>query len=139
MGHNHMSAVVRNGSARRVLPLDPLVVNDPKIPNCKVTFILVAIFMIHRGKAYSCRFTCPYVRMSVRPHLAPNTTTKLQEFSTRNFVDRYISMSRSAVHKNHNSALPTFGTIALCSFLHFDFYPGHNSETTRTIYKKLCR
>jgi len=43
-------------------------------------------------------------------------TLKLQKISTRTFVHRLISLSRSAVHKNCNSAYPFFGVIALCLF-----------------------
>jgi hypothetical protein len=40
------------------------------------------------------------------------------------------------LHKKRNSALPKFGAIALCSFLHVELCPGHNSQTTRDINKK---
>ena len=43
-----------------------------------------------------------------------NITLKLQEVSTLNFVGRYISLSKSAMQKNHNSALPNFEVIAIC-------------------------
>ena len=40
-------------------------------------------------------------------------TLKLEEESRRNFEGRYISVSRSAVHKNRNSDKP-FLVFALC-------------------------
>jgi len=43
-------------------------------------------------------------------------TLKLLEVSTRIIIGWLISFSRSAVHMNHHSALPTFGVISLCSF-----------------------
>jgi len=40
-------------------------------------------------------------------------TLKLQDVSRKNFVDRYISLSRSAVHKHRKYALPSVKIIAL--------------------------
>jgi len=54
--------------------------------------------------------------------------TLKQKISTRNLVGWYISLSRSAVHKNRNSALPNFEVIALCSFWHFELGSEHNSK-----------
>jgi hypothetical protein len=64
-----------------------------------------------------------------------DVTLKLQEISTRNFVCKYISLSRSAKHKIHNSALPNITVIALFIFTLWT-YLGNDSETTRDINKK---
>ena len=79
------------------------------------------------------------VTYRTKSHLVQNVTLKLQKVSTGNFVHRYISLCRSTVHKNSNSALPYIGVIALCSFLHFELSPERNSKTTRGINSKLCR
>jgi hypothetical protein len=42
-----------------------------------------------------------------------------------------INMEKSAVEKNHNSALAYFRVFALCSFLHFELCPDKNIETIR--------
>jgi len=36
----------------------------------------------------------------------------------QDFVHRYISLSRSTVHKKHNPVLPYLGVIVLCSFFY---------------------
>ena len=66
-------------------------------------------------------------------------TLKLQEVSTRTFVNRYVSLSRSALHKNYNYALPNFKVIALCLFLQVELGPEDNSKTTSDINNNLCR
>jgi len=66
----------------------------------------------------------------------PGNNFKLQH---ENFDVRYISLSKSAVHKNRNPASWNSEVIALCIFLYFELCLGHNSETTSHIKKKLCR
>jgi len=46
-------------------------------------------------------------------------------------------LSRSALHKNRNSALPYFGVIANCSFLHSELRPGHNAEFLEFLFDTL--
>jgi hypothetical protein len=93
----------------------------------------LSFFHFPEGWAYSRRF--------VRPSaiLVRDITLKQQEVSTWNCVGRYISFGWCAVHKNHNSVLPNFEVIALCSFLYFELCPGHNSKTMRDTNMELCR
>ena len=86
--------------------------------------------MLPKGRAYRCCYFCPYVR----PHIVCDISLKLQEVSTRNFVCSLISLSRRAVHKNCKSALLYFRVMALCLFLHFVLFLGHNSKTARGIF-----
>ena len=67
-----------------------------------------------------CINSCRFVYSDVCPsdHILSRASPKLQKVSTRNFVGRYISLGRSTVHKKHNSALPNFGVIVLCSFFY---------------------
>ena len=41
---------------------------------------------------------------------------KLQKIPTLNFVSRYISFRKSALHQTRNSVFPNFWVIALCLF-----------------------
>ena len=75
-------------------------------------------------------------------HLLRAITLKLHEVLTRNVVGRYsdwyISLSRSAVHKNSNFALPYFGVITLYYYYTLSFV-WDISLKLKTINKKLCR
>jgi len=64
-------------------------------------------FFMPRRVAYSNRLVCPSV-----PFFVQSITLKLCKASTRNFIGRYISLRRCAVHKNHNYRHHTFGVIA---------------------------
>jgi len=83
-----------------------------------------------------------FVRMSYRPsvisYVSPSAcschghnskTLKLLKVSIH-FIGRYISLGRSAVHINRNSALPSFRVFFMCSLLHLELRSGHNSDTT---------
>jgi len=63
-------------------------------------------------------------------------TLKLQEISILYFVGRYISFRRNAVQKNHTSALPNIGVIALCLYytLNFDRYITLKLQEISTLY-----
>jgi len=52
-------------------------------------------------------------------------TLKLQEVSTRNFVGRWISLSRCAIHMYCNSALPYFELLPFVHLL-FKLCPGYS-------------
>jgi len=67
------------------------------------------------------------------PFVSPNGEHIVVALSVR------LLFLSGTLHKNCNSALPNFGVVALCSFLHFELCPRHNSETTRGIKKKICR
>jgi hypothetical protein len=64
------------------------------------------------GRANSRRFVRP------SPFLFRDIDLKLQEVSTRNFVSKYISLCRSAVHKKCNSTLLAF-YYSYCLFFLF--------------------
>jgi hypothetical protein len=68
-----------------------------------------------------------------------NIPLKSQEVSTRNFEGRQILLSTCVLQKKHNPAITNFGVIIHCSFLHCDFCPRHNSETTWDINKRQIR
>jgi hypothetical protein len=51
----------------------------------------------------------------------------------KNCVAIQISLNRSAVKKNRSPDFSNFSVAALCTFLHFELFPGHNSNTIRDI------
>ena len=73
--------------------------------------------MLPKERASSRCFVRPSVCMSRRQSVRPYKRNEI-------FVGRYISLGRSAVHKNRNSALPNFGVInSFFINLHFELFP----------------
>jgi len=64
---------------------------------------------------------------------------RLLQIWTWNFRGVYISLRRSALHKNHNPPLPNFKVIALWGFFLLKFCVEHISVTTKDISMKLYR
>ena len=95
-----------------------------------------------------CSFYAPegwhiVIDSSVRPSVSQCICPSVRSFFVRsitlklckawNFIGRYISLRRKAVHKNHYSRHHTFGVVALCSFSFLNFV----RSITQKVFKLL--
>ena len=90
--------------------------------------------VVHKNQN-SKRHTCGVTALCWFSYLnfVRSITFKLCKASTWHYIGRWISLRRSAVHKNHNSKGQTFGVIALSSFSFLNFV----SSKIQEVFKLL--